>query len=168
MDNLLKPDFGLLFWTAVNFLLLVWLLGRFAWKPLVKALEDRENKIAKDKLDAENARAAAEKIKAELEARLAGISKEAQEKMRAVEAMALAEKEAVLKEAKRASAVLIDQAKVEIEAQKNAALQDVKKEIAEIAVSAAQKIAAVKVDAQADARLIKNALKDVDGKEFKA
>lgn len=157
-----------MFWTVVNFLLLLFLLGRFAWKPLIKALEDRENKIAQDKKDAQDARDAALKIKAELEQRLENISKEAQGKMRSVEALAEAEKDSIIQEAKRASSVLVDQAKAEIEAQKNAALQDVKKEIADIAVEAARKIAAVKVDAKADAQLIKKVLKDVDGKEFKA
>jgi len=164
MNKLLTPDFGLMFWTAVNFLLLVFLLGKFAWKPMIKALEDRENKIAQDKKDALEARDAAVKIKAELEARLENIAKEAQEKMRSVEALAAAEKDNIIKEAKRTSAVIVDQAKVEIEAQKNAALQDVKKEIADIAVSAARKIAAVKVDAAADEQLIKNTLKDIEGK----
>ena len=164
MNKLLTPDFGLMFWTAVNFLLLVFLLGKFAWKPMIKALEDRENKIAQDKKDAQDARDAAVKIKAELEARLENIAKEAQEKMRSVEALAAAEKDNIIKEAKRTSAVIVDQAKVEIEAQKNAALQDVKKEIADIAVSAARKIAAVKVDAAADEQLIKNTLKDIEGK----
>jgi len=168
MDALLRPDTGLIFWTAVDFLLLVFLLGKFAWKPLVKALEERENKIAQDKKDAQDARDAAVKIKAELEARLENISKEAQEKFRSVEALAAAEKDAIIKEAKQTSSFLLDQAKQEIEAQKNAALREVKKEIADIAVSAAQKIAAVKIDAEADARLIKNALQDADGKEFKA
>jgi len=168
MENLLKPDYGLLFWTAVNFILLVVLLGKFAWKPMIKALEDRENKIAQDKKDAQDARDAAVKIKADLEARLENIGKEAQEKMRSVEALAASERDNIIKEAKRAASVLADQAKAEIETQKNAAMRDVKKEIADLAVAAAQKIAAVKVDAKADERLIKNAVKTLDGKEFKA
>lgn len=154
-----------MFWTVVNFLLLVFLLGKFAWKPLVKALEDRENKIAQDKKDAQSAREAAEKIKAELEEKLANISKQAQEKFRAVETAAAAEKDNIIKEAKRTSAVIVEQAKTEIEAQKNAALQEVKKEIAEIAVAAAGKIAAVKVDAAADKKLIQTALDGIKSKE---
>lgn len=157
-----------MFWTAVNFLLLLFLLGKFAWKPMIKALEDRENKIAQDKKDAQDARDAAQQIKAELESRLENISKEAQEKMRSVEALAAAEKDSMIKEAKHTSSVLVDHAKAEIEARKNAALQDVKKEIAGLAVEAARKIAAVKIDAEADARLIEKVLKDVEGKEFKA
>ena len=50
MDKLLQPDIGLMFWTALNFLILAFLLAKFAWKPLMKALDDRERKIKEDRM----------------------------------------------------------------------------------------------------------------------
>ena len=49
MDKLLQPDIGLMFWTALNFLILAFLLAKFAWKPVMKALDDRERKIKEER-----------------------------------------------------------------------------------------------------------------------
>ena len=49
MENLLKPDFGVLLLTVCNFLLLVYLLKKFAWGPIIDALEKRETQIESDK-----------------------------------------------------------------------------------------------------------------------
>ena len=56
MDSLLKPDIGLMFWTIVNFLLLAFLLAKFAWKPLMNALDSREKQIAEDVAGAHKAK----------------------------------------------------------------------------------------------------------------
>jgi len=56
---LLNPDFGLVFWTTITFLLLVWVLGKFAWKPILQSIEKRNEEIAQ-------ALATAEKIKQEM------------------------------------------------------------------------------------------------------
>ena len=63
MENLLNPDFGVMALTIVNFLLLVWLLHKFAWKGIIGALEKREQQIAQDKEAAALARQEAQNIK---------------------------------------------------------------------------------------------------------
>ncbi|MGB2578335.1 F-type H+-transporting ATPase subunit b [Elusimicrobium simillimum] len=169
MDKLLSPDYGLLVWTIVNFFLLVFVLGKFAWKPLIKALEDRENKIAEDKAQALKARDDAQKIKDELDQRLKNIASEAQAKMQQVTALAESQKQSIIEEGKRTSSSLVDQAKAQIEAEKDKALAEVKKSIAEISLLAAEKVAGVKMDAKADADLLKNILTDIESKkDFKA
>ena len=45
--GLVMPDFGLLFWMVLSFSLLIWLLGKFAWKPILTALSAREDSIEK-------------------------------------------------------------------------------------------------------------------------
>ena len=55
MEDLLKPDFGVLALTVCNFLLLVYLLKKFAWGPIIGALEKREKQIAQDKQTAAEA-----------------------------------------------------------------------------------------------------------------
>ena len=57
--DIVTPSLGLVFWTSISFLLLLFLLGKFAWKPIMKALDDRERSI-------EDALSAAEKAKDEL------------------------------------------------------------------------------------------------------
>jgi len=161
MEALLKPDFGLMFWTVINFLLLVFVLGKFAWKPVIKALEERENKLAADRAAAETARDEAQKIQAELKARLDNLAAEAHAKMKQVEALAGAQKQEIINEAKKSSAQILESAKAEIEAEKQQALRDVKKEIADIALLAAGQLAKVKVDAKADKTLVENIIKDI-------
>lgn len=158
MDALLTPDKGLIFWTIVNFLLLVVVLGFFAWKPIIKALEDRENKIAQDKKEAQAAREDAKKIKEELEARLAGIAREAQEKVAQVEALANTQKQSIIEEAKHSSQRMVEQAKTEIEAQKKQAVKDIQKEVSGIALAAAAKLSKTKIDKTADEAIIKDML----------
>ena len=100
MEDLLKPDFGVLALTVCNFLLLVYLLKKFAWGPVIGALEKRENQIAQDKQTAADARQSAEHIKKELDERLAQISKEAAQKMAAAVKAGEAQKEQLLAQAK--------------------------------------------------------------------
>ena len=66
MDNpLLQPDPGLFIWTILTFLALAWLLGRFAWKPMLAALEERQQMVAKSVDDARQAKQELERVKEE-------------------------------------------------------------------------------------------------------
>ena len=76
MDKLLTPDIGLTVWTVVTFLCVVFILGRFAWKPILSALEAREARIREDVRSAEESRRAAEASRREFESRLAGAKAE--------------------------------------------------------------------------------------------
>ena len=100
MEDLLKPDFGVLVLTVCNFLLLVYLLKKFAWGPIIGALEKRENQIATDKQTAAQARQSAENLKKELDDRLAQISNEATQKMAQAVKAGEAQKEQLLKKQK--------------------------------------------------------------------
>src|SRR5574344_940512 len=111
MDALLKPDTGLMFWTIVNFLILAFLLAKFAWKPLLKSLKEREDKIANDVASAQQARNEAQRIQKELEARLESIAKESSAKLKEAAALGAKEREAILSAAKAEAHTLINQAR---------------------------------------------------------
>ena len=140
MDKLLNPDFGVLALTIVNFLLLVWLLHKFAWKGIIGALERREKQIADDKATAAEARAEAEKIKTELDTKLHNIADEAAKKMQEAVALGNAQKEQLLAQTEEQAQRLLTQAKEQIEAEKNQALKDVRAQIVQTALLAAAKI----------------------------
>ncbi len=148
MENLLKPDFGVLLLTVCNFLLLVFLLKKFAWGPILGALEKREAQIESDKQTAAQARKSAEELKKELDERLAQISNEAAQKMGAAVKAGEAQKEQLLAQAKEQAERLLAQATQQIEAEKNKALADVRSEIASISMLAASRV--VEQDLQAD------------------
>ena len=140
MHPLLKPEFGLLMWTLVAFLIVFFILKKFAWPAIVKGLKDREQSIA-DSL------ATAERVKAEM----AELKSENEELL----AKAREERAIMLKEAREIKDKIIndakDQAKVEaskimkesaaaIEAQKMAAITDVKNQVGKLVIEVSEKV----------------------------
>lgn len=164
MEDLLKPDYGVLVLTVCNFLLLVYLLKKFAWGPVIGALEKRENQIAQDKQTAADARQSAEILKKELDERLAQISNEAAQKMAAAVKAGEAQKEQLLAQAKEQAERLLEQAKTQIEAEKNKALADVRGEIANLSVLAASRVIERQVKEDKADEIVAQVLKEVQGK----
>lgn len=138
--DLLIPNFGLFFWTLLAFLVVLFILKKFAWGPIVKTLHERESGIA-------DSIAAAEKVKEEM--------KQMQAQNENLLIQAREERTLMLKEAKETKDKIIseakDQAKAEankiledtrmqIERQKNAAMTEVKNEIGKLSVEVAEKI----------------------------
>lgn len=164
MEDLLKPDYGVLALTVCNFLLLVYLLKKFAWNRIIGALESREQQIAQDKLQAQQAREAAEKIKSELDEKLAQIADEAAKKMAEAVKMGETQKEQLLAAAKEQSERLVEQAKAQIEAEKNKALSDVRGEIARVSVLAASKVIEQQLNEDAAKAVVDRVLAEVKAK----
>lgn len=164
MEDLLKPDYGVLALTVCNFLLLVYLLKKFAWNSIIGALEAREQQIAQDKLQAQQAREAAEKIKSELDEKLAQIADEAAKKMAEAVKMGETQKEQLLAAAKEQSERLAEQAKAQIEAEKNKALSDVRGEIARVSVLAASKVIEQQLNEDAAKAVVDRVLAEVKAK----
>lgn len=164
MEDLLKPDVGVLLLTVCNFLLLVFLLKKFAWGPIIGALEKRENQIESDKQTAANARQSAEELKKELDERLAQISNEAAQKMAAAVKAGEAQKEQLLAQAKEQTERMLQQAKAQIEAEKNQALADVRGEIAQLSLLAAARIMQRQVKEDTADQIVAQVLEEVKRK----
>ena len=164
MENLLKPDYGVLVLTICNFLLLVYLLKKFAWNRIIGALEQREKQIADDKQQAQDARAAAETLKRELDAKLAQISDEAAKRMAEAVKLGETQKEQILSAAKDQSERLLEQAKTQIEAEKNKALADVRGEIARTAVLAASKVVQQQMSEESAKQVVDRVLQEIKAK----
>ena len=138
--QLLTPEFGLLIWTLIAFLIVFFILGKFAFPAITKGLKEREEGIA-------NALASADKAKAEM----AQLKNENE----ALLAKAREERNILLKEAKETADKLIADAKdkaknefdriiaeaqVAIQQQKNAALTDVKNQVGNLVIEVAEKV----------------------------
>lgn len=164
MEDLLKPDYGVLALTVCNFLLLVYLLKKFVWNRIIGALESREQQIAQDKLQAQQAREAAEKVKRELDEKLSQIADEAAKKMAEAVKMGETQKEQLLAAAKEQSERLIEQAKAQIEAEKNKALSDVRGEIARVSVLAASKVIEQQLNEDSAKAVVDRVLAEVKAK----
>ena len=163
MENLLNPDFGVMALTIVNFLLLVWLLHKFAWKSIIGALEKREQQIQADKQAAADARQEAQKIKAELDAKLKEIASQAAQKMQEAVAVGNAQKEQILMQTQRQAEFLLAQAKEQIEAEKTKALQEVRQQVVNTALLAAGKITQQQLNQEAAIAVVDDVLRDIKG-----
>jgi F-type H+-transporting ATPase subunit b len=138
--DLITPGFGLVFWTAITFIFLLLILKKFAWKPILGAVSDREEGIKKALASAENARKEMENLHADNER----ILKEAR-----------AERETLLKEARDIKVKMIEDAKGEaqaqansiieqaqsaIESEKKAAMAELKNHVAGLSIEIAEKV----------------------------
>lgn len=162
MEALIKPEFGLMFWTITCFVLLALLLSRTAWKPLMQAVEERERALKHDRNTAESARAEAEKIKAELEARLAELKAEIGRRMDEARLMAEKEQDVLIEEARKSAGVIVESARREIEAQKLEAARDLKNKVAELSVLAAERILLHQLDHRANTDLASRYLAEIE------
>ena len=161
MDALLKPDIGLTFWTVVNFLILAFILAKFAWKPMVSALENREKKIASDIENAKKANEEAQKIKDDLQAQLDKLAKESSAKIKEAAELGEQEKQKILLAARETAQSLVDQARAQIETETSKAVDELKKEVVNTTMQAVKKVIGKEADAKTNAQLVEDLLKDM-------
>lgn len=164
MEGLLKPDIGVTVLTVCNFLLLVYLLKKFAWQGLIGALEKREQQIAQDKAQAHDARIAAEQLKAQLDEKLAHISEEASQKIAQAVKTGEAQRDQLLCAAKEQAERLVEQARVQITAEQTQALAQVRDEIVRTAVLAAQKVVGQEMNETNARKAVEHVLADIQTK----
>ena len=158
--NPIKPDLGLIVWTTFIFALFWFLIGRTAFRPIANALKKREEdiqgaldeaKLAKEEMS--NLNAANEKLLAEAREERAKMLKEAKETKNKMIADA---KQA----AKDEAAKVMNQASLDIENQKKAAMTEVKNEIGAIALSIAEKVIRKELAGNSEQESYVNALVD--------
>jgi F-type H+-transporting ATPase subunit b len=160
--ELVTPELGLVFWTTISFLIFLFLLGKFAWKPILAAINEREVSI-------ENALMRAEAAKEEM-ARLTSENESLLREARAERDIILQEarklKDKIVGEAKEAAqeegARMIEKAKVEINMQKALAIADVKNQVATLSLEIAEKVLRKQFeDASKQDELVTELLKEV-------
>ncbi len=131
---------GVIFWTVVTFIVLMIVLKKFAWKPILTALDQRETSIRESLEKAERAKEEAEKILLENKERLAKAEEESKKLVNKSREYAEGLKEQMLKESKVQAQKIVNDATLEIERQRESAFEELKSQVAEIAVQAAEKI----------------------------
>ena len=138
--ELVTPEIGLVFWTTISFLILFFLLAKFAWKPIMGAIDVRERSIEDALLKAEAAKEEMARLTNENEALL----KQARAERDLILKEAKQVKDQIIGEAKAAAQIegnkIIEKAKIEINSQKAIAMADVKNQIATLSVDIAEKI----------------------------
>ncbi|MDR1860080.1 MAG: F0F1 ATP synthase subunit B [Bacteroidales bacterium] len=134
------PDYGTIFWMCVVFGITVWILKRFAWKPILNGLKAREQQIARALASAESAREEMKRLAAHNEA----VLQEARAEKENILKEAITLKNKLLSDAKEQAAMesehLLEMAKHKIEEEKNAAINDIRQQVAELSVEIAEKV----------------------------
>ncbi|MET2983861.1 F0F1 ATP synthase subunit B [Aureibaculum conchae] len=138
--DLVTPGFGLVFWTGITFLILLFLLRKFAWKPILGAVSEREDSIKNALLEADKARQEMQNLKSDNEK----ILKEARAERDAMLKEAREMKNNVISEAKDEAKAqankIIEQAKSTIQNEKLAAITDLKNQVADLSIDIAEKV----------------------------
>lgn len=159
--GLLDVNPGLMIWTVITFIVLLFVLKRVAWKPILTALDKRENDIKESLAQAEKAKDEAKQILEENQANLAKAEEESKKIIEQSRAYAESLKEQLMRESKEQAKKIVDEASSEIQRKKDAAFEELKGQIAEIAVGAAEKIIRESLDAQKSKQVIDKYLNDV-------
>ncbi|MDA3892961.1 MAG: F0F1 ATP synthase subunit B [Salinivirgaceae bacterium] len=140
--DLVTPAIGLVFWTVLIFLILLVLLGKFAWKPILNAVKERTDSIREALSSAEKAKEEMAKLQADNEV----ILKEARIERDKIIKEARDLKDQTIAEAKNQakaeSDAIIASAKAAIENEKRAAINEIKDQVAKLSVEIAEKILA--------------------------
>ncbi len=161
--NLVTPDIGLLFWMLLSFSIVLLILKKYAWKPILEALQNREQSI-QDSLDqAENARKDIEGMKADNER----ILQEARNERDILLREARETKDAIVGEAKDAAKKeaegLLERARQEIHTEKLAALAELKGHVASLSIEIAEKVLQEQLaNDEAQNKLVDRLLDEVD------
>ncbi len=164
MNNpLVEPSLGLMIWTTLVFLVLLFLLTKFAWKPVLKAVKERESKIDDALKAAENAKLEMAKLKSQNE----DMKQEAIAAREAMMKEAKETKDNIIAEAKNIakaeSEKIISSAREEIKAEKNAAMSEIKNQVAMLSIEIAEKIVKEKMGTDEKQKaLVDNIIEEVN------
>lgn len=162
-NSLVNVDPGLFIWTAVIFFSFLLILAKFVWKPLLGSLQQREQSIRESLDAAETAMKKAEQV-----------SKANEDALRQAEAVAhnirkeaMDEAEKIrterIEKAKAEAAALVDAAKTAIDQEKKRAIEELRNEVADLAILSAKKILSAELDEKKNRALVDGFIKDLSG-----
>jgi len=159
--NLLSPNTGLMFWTLLIFLVLLFVLSRFAFKPLTAAVEARERALEEAIAAAKRDRDDASKLLEEQRHELDVARTDAQKLI--AEARTTGEKlrTEMLVETKQQQHALLERARIEIDLERKRALADMRREAVDLALAGASKVIERNLDDQANRKLVESFLASV-------
>ncbi|MDP1678140.1 MAG: F0F1 ATP synthase subunit B [Bacteroidota bacterium] len=152
---------GLIIWTIITFALLVVVLGKFAWKPLLQALQSREQEIADSLKKAEEAKKDAERMMQENKIAMEQASTETARLIAEGRAMAEQLKNDIVAKANESAKKMLDQAKDEISREKDSAMAQLRSEVAELSISVAEKILDESLDNAKQKKMVDNVLQQL-------
>lgn len=138
--DLVTPGLGLIFWSVLTFLFLLFILRKFAWKPILDAVNEREEGIRNALLSAETTKIEMQHLKSDNEKLLAEARLEREAMMKEAREI----KDKMINDAKTESLAagkkMIEQAKAAINGEKNAAMAELKNQVSALSIAIAEKV----------------------------
>ena len=163
MDNpLVQPDPGLFIWTILTFLVLVTLLAKFAWRPLLEALERRQKTIAQALEDAQKARQELERLQKESQQMMMAARNEADAIISRSRSDAEVLREELKQKSRAEAAAIVKNAERLIQQETARAVQQIRQEAVDLSVTIASKILQRQVSKEDNEALIEETLKQVE------
>ncbi|MBH49482.1 MAG: ATP synthase F0 subunit B [Candidatus Marinimicrobia bacterium] len=162
MDNpLVQLDPGLFIWTILTFLVLLFVLAKFAWKPLLKMLKEREELIRSSLEDAEKAQVELARLNAEGEDIVNRARSEAQTILSEGKTAAAKLKEETLLSAKEQAYSIIAEAENQIKIEKEKAISEIKTEVVELSLSITEKLITKNISKEDNKVIIEESLRNI-------
>ena len=161
-NTLFSVDLGLMIWTVLVFGVLLFVLARFAWGPMLAALDAREKGIQDAIDEANRQRDEAQRVMAEHQAQLADARRQAQQLMADGREAAERLRKELEEKARAESATILENARREIARERDAAVETVRKESVDLALAAAARLLSERLDGERDRQLISGYIDEMD------
>ncbi len=159
--GLFTLDPGLSIWTIIVFLIVLFILGKFAWGPILAAVNAREEAIRDSIAEAREAREEASKLLEEHRSQLADARRQAQDILAEGRAAGERIRKELEEKARADSEEIIERARREIQRERDRAMQEIRGEAVDVALAAASRVLGERLDAEADRRLVERFLAEV-------
>ncbi len=161
--ELVTPDIGLIFWMTLSFALLMAILKKFAWKPILQGLKDREESIKESLSSAEKARDEMAALKSDNEKLLDEARLERDEIIKEALATANSIKDEAKADSSKISGKMLEDAKTLINSEKQAALAEIKEQVASLSMEIAERLMRRNLsDDKSQRELVDQFIKDVN------
>ncbi len=145
-SSLISPDPGTIIWTIITFVILAFLLGRFAWKPLLQVLEERERTVRESLDQAQKARTEAEETLRRNQDLLAGARRETAAILEQGKREAESLRAETLARTRKEAQDLVEQGKRQIQFEQKQAMEQLRSQVADLAIQAAERLIARSLD----------------------
>jgi len=165
MNPLVQVDPGLFIWTIVTFLVLAALLAKFAWGPLLKALEARQATIAKSLEDADRATKELERLQLESAKILKAARIDAEGIVSKSRSDAIALGEDLKQKAREESDTIVRDAKRQIDMEKVQTLREIRNEVAELSITIASKLIERNISKEDNDRLVDETIRQFESRD---
>lgn len=145
-DKLIQPDPGTILWTIITFVILAGLLGRFAWKPLLALLAERERTVREALEGAQKARADSDEILRKNQEILAGARRETAAILEQGKREAEGLRGEILAQARKEAQDLVEQGKRQVLYEQKQAMEQIRRQVADLALQAAERVISRSLD----------------------